>query len=451
MTPCIAVFDIGKTNKKCLLFDQNFAIIRELETRLEETVDDDGHPCDDLAKLTEWMRSTWRSLEEESSLDVVGLNFAAYGASLVHLNEKGDPVTPLYSYLKPFPEDLKEQFHATYGDQQTIAMQTASPPLGMLNSGLQLYWLKHRKPDLFRQIKTTLHFPQYCSYVFTGQLVTEYTGLGCHTALWDFGQHDYHAWVRAEGLTGLFPLISSHRRQYSLPFRNRLIPVGLGLHDSSSAVIPFLKQYADPFLLLSTGTWGITLNPFSQQKLTPEELAQDCLHSLTYEGKPVKASRLFIGNAHEEWARRLADHFHTAPAYFKSVQYQPELVPVAPHQVAARSVRNGERADQTKDASVPLGLALDLAGFQTYEQAYHHLIAQVAAAQAKAVLLAGEGKMERFDKIVVDGGFSRNGLFLKMLQAHFPSLDITVSQTSQGSAQGAALLLDAFVRKAEQV
>lgn len=450
MTPCIAIFDIGKTNKKCILFDLNYAIIREIETKLEETVDDDGHPCDDLGKLSAWLTSTWREIQEDSFLNVVALNFTAYGASLVHLNEEGKPVTPLYSYLKPFPPDLEEQFEAAYGDKNTLSVQTASPPLGMLNSGLQLYWLKYRKPELFRQIKTTLHFPQYCSYLFSGQTVTEYTGLGCHTALWDFRKADYHAWVYAEELVNLFPLVVSHEKHFLMRFRSSFIPVGLGLHDSSSATIPFLKKYTDPFLLLSTGTWGITLNPFSRRELTAEELNQDCLNYFTYEGRPVKASRLFIGNTHEDWARRLSSHFHTAKDYFKSVRFDPGLVPEPAWLSPDRPNPSSKLSDQIS-AQNRLRIDLDLQRHETYEQAYHDLISQIVAAQAQAIVLAGEGETERFQHLVVDGGFSRNELFLKMLQAYFPALQITVSQTSQGTAQGAALLMEGFVRNTQQV
>ena len=146
MIPCIAIFDIGKTHKKILLFDQRYQIIKEEEVSIDETVDDDGDKGEDLEALTNWIRATWRALEADQRYDVLAVNFTAYGASLVHLNEAGEAVTPLYNYLKPFPENLEKQFYNTYGDRLTLSAQTASPPLGMLNAGLQLYWLKYQKP-----------------------------------------------------------------------------------------------------------------------------------------------------------------------------------------------------------------------------------------------------------------------------------------------------------------
>jgi len=40
--PVIAVFDVGKTNKKLFLFDENYKIVFERTARFLETHDEDG-------------------------------------------------------------------------------------------------------------------------------------------------------------------------------------------------------------------------------------------------------------------------------------------------------------------------------------------------------------------------------------------------------------------------
>src|SRR5690606_26120067 len=78
-------------------------------------------------------------------------------------------------------------------------------------------------------------------------------------------------------------------------------------------------------LLISTGTWCISLNPFNKTTLTDDELKQDCLCYMTYEGEPVKASRLFAGHWHEEETKKIAAHFHTDPRFFEQVTFRKEL------------------------------------------------------------------------------------------------------------------------------
>jgi L-fuculokinase len=192
-----AVFDIGRTNKKYILFNEKYDIVHEFSESLPETVDEDGFPTEDCELLTKWVQDHWAELLANPDFDIKAVNVAGYGASLVHLDTANRPLTPLYSYLKPFPEDLLRQFYSTYGDPTRISLQTGSPAMGMLNSGMQLYWLKHTKPEIYSQIATTLHLPQYILYLLTGRKVSDYTSLGCHTALWSFEMWDYHEWVKA--------------------------------------------------------------------------------------------------------------------------------------------------------------------------------------------------------------------------------------------------------------
>ena len=94
---------------------------------------------------------------------IKAINFSTYGASFVHLDKNGKIITPLYNYLKPIPDEIVAEFDQKYGN---ISDVTGSPQSGMLNSGMQLYWLKKSQPEVFKKIKYALHFPQYISYLF---------------------------------------------------------------------------------------------------------------------------------------------------------------------------------------------------------------------------------------------------------------------------------------------
>ena len=181
--PVIAIFDIGKTNKKLFLFDEDYHIRFEKSIQLSETKDEDGFPCEDIHLLTGWVKQSFNEVVSKPDFTIKALNVSAYGASFVHIDESGKPVTPLYNYLKPYPEALKQKFYDQYGGESEFAKTTASPVLGNLNSGMQLYWLKHQKPDIFKSIRYSLHLPEYISYLFTQNPVSGITSIGCHTNL----------------------------------------------------------------------------------------------------------------------------------------------------------------------------------------------------------------------------------------------------------------------------
>jgi sugar (pentulose or hexulose) kinase len=424
--PVIAIFDVGKTNKKLFLFDEHYHIVFEKTLQFEETIDEDGDPCENLAALTEWGRNSIKELIELGQFDIKALNFSAYGASFVHIDEEGKPVTPLYNYLKPFPENLKKQFYNDYGGEIPVSMITASPVLGNLNSGMQLYRLKYQQPEVFKKIHYSLHLPQYLSYLITGQAYSDITSIGCHTGLWNFPQKTYHEWVLREGISDkLAPIYSAAEvvdaRAFWKDFK-----VGIGLHDSSAALIPYLACFSEPFVLISTGTWCITLNPFNDQPLTETELQQDCLCYISYRGDAVKASRLFAGNEHETETKKLAAYFNTATDYFKTVEYDANIIAaLKANDITAAPVKFGER---------------NIADFSDYETAYHQLIMDIMWQQLKStqLVLPEGGKVSR---IFVDGGFSKNAIYMHLLAATFPEMEVYAASVAQATSVGAALAI----------
>ncbi|MBK5278718.1 MAG: carbohydrate kinase, partial [Bacteroidia bacterium] len=150
--PVIAIFDIGKTNKKVFLFDETYSLRFEKSDQLPEIKDEDGFPCEDVESLTHWVENTFSELLKLADFEIRAVNFSAHGASFVNVDENGNPVTPLYNYLKPYPEDLQKTFYASFGGDR-FPIITASPVLGHLNSGMQLYWLKKQKSEVFKKIK----------------------------------------------------------------------------------------------------------------------------------------------------------------------------------------------------------------------------------------------------------------------------------------------------------
>ena len=89
----------------------------------------------------------------------------------------------------------------------------------------------------------------------------------------------------------------------------RKIMVGIGIHDSSASLAPYFSGSNGKFLLLSTGTWCINMNPFNTERLTAEQLDRDCLCYLSITRQPVKSSRFWLGHLHETAAEKISLHF----------------------------------------------------------------------------------------------------------------------------------------------
>jgi sugar (pentulose or hexulose) kinase len=420
------IFDIGKTNKKALVFDENYQVIEEKQTTFDEIGDVDGDPTDDVLKISAWMLEILRGYEK---LNITHINFATYGATIAHLDEKGALIAQPFNYLKKIDPSVKNAFFSDFGfrisgnndlkseirnPKSEFCTATASPDLDfLLNSGFQLYWLKKTRPDFFNKIKTTLHLPQYFCYALTGQLASEYTSIGCHTMLWDFNKKTYHNWVEKEGIKSLLPDVL----QISTTFQGfktlGRFKIGIGIHDSSAALLPYLMREKTSFLLLSTGTWSICLNPFNNEPLTADEFAQDCLFYMRPDGAPVKASRLFLGKIHDEAVEKLTAEFHQKPEAIRDIRFNNEIY---------EQIRNPK--SETRNLT----------------EGYHALMFNLIKTQVEKIKLAA-GKTD-FEKILVDGGFAKNDVYLNMLKKALPNVQIEPSDMPQGTALGAAMALN---------
>ena len=430
--PVIVVFDVGKTNKKLFLFDENYQIVYEKSARFIETADEDGFPCENLESLR---LSVFDSLSEVFRLkefNIKAVNFSSYGASFVLVGDDGKPVAPLYNYLKPYPEELSHKFYEKYGGEETFSIQTASPVLGSLNSGLQLYRIKKEKPEVFNHVKFALHLPQYLSFLLTGNYYSDLTSIGCHTGMWDFEKNRYHEWIQREGVAlKLPPIVPAHKISAPL-FPGTNYKVGAGLHDSSASLIPYLVNFNEPFVLISTGTWCISLNPFNHLALTIQELKNDCLSFLQYQGQPVKASRLFSGNEYELQVKRIATHFNIDAIKYRDTTYNPEVI----KKLQKNHTQFFYEERFKKESAF---CTRDLATFKNDTEAYHQLMLDLINLQVASTQLVLKGTAVK--RIFVDGGFSKNSVFMHLLAAAFKGLEVFAASMAQASAVGAALTI----------
>ena len=159
---------------------------------------------------------------------------------------------------------------------------------------------------------------------------------------------------------------------------------------------------------------------FRSIPLTANELQQDCLAYMQYTGKPVKASRLFAGNEHEQETKRLAEHFQKPNDYYKTVKYRFESIEKQSTNYISFAKRN-------------------LNDFKNYEEAYHQLISDIIAQQKISTDLVIHNAPVK--QLFVDGGFGKNEIYMNLLAKAFPKMEVYAASVAQATALGAALAI----------
>lgn len=427
----ILIFDIGKTNKKYYLFDSRLEILEEEQVCFPELVDDEGDPTEAIEEIEQWISETIEKMLMRQEYELTAINFSTYGASLVHINSEGKRIGPVYNYTKAFPYRLFELFSTTYDRDGSRMLNSGSPGIGMINSGFQLYWLKYHKPEFYGRIRYALHFPQYLSFFLTGIPVSDYTSIGCHTALWNYSEQSYDQWVRTEKIDLKLAFLATSDHSVNLTRNGRTLKIGTGIHDSSAALLPYLSVLSEPFILISTGTWSVSLNPFSQEKLNAQDIVNGCLYYMRTDGKPVIAQKLFLGYEYDRQTEYLAEIFNTSVRKIKKIKYSPKKDKKIARD-KSRYFQFEHLGDEHRVMTVkPLECGL--------KKAYHILMKELVDIQIS--VLESILKNTRIKQIIIDGGFINNDVFLKMIAARIPGLPVFASKAPAGSALGAAIAL----------
>ena len=428
---CCLVFDIGKTNQKYFLFDADFKILAREKISIPKIEDEQGHIAENIQEIVSWMKKSFQTLLASEIFEIHMVSFSGFGATLIHLDYNGQVVAPVYDYLKPVDNDTFIPFYRDYGPESVFATQTGSKNLNLLNSGKQLYWLKYKHPAIFEKIRHSLHLPQYLSYVFTGKMFSEYTSIGCHTDLWDYDKKDYHTWVKSEGFDRFFPPIVETQTTVIKNIQGQNISFGIGIHDSSSALLTYLLKEKEPFILLSTGTWCINFNPFSKDSLFDEkQINAGATAYMKIDGSPVKSSRLFLGEEHRLKVEKLIEHFNKPKFYHRGLELEKQVI----EEVLKKSKKHFHWK-YLDNSNAPTDDNID---FPNFEIGYYQLMRELTDLLKVEIDVICETLPKR---IYVDGGFSDNKIFLALLKEQFTHQKIIAEPASFACALGAAQLI----------
>lgn len=81
--------------------------------------------------------------------------------------------------------------------------------------------------------------------------------------------------------------------------------------------------------------------------------------------------------------------------------------------------------------------ARELSGFASDEEAYHQLVLDIVTQQHASTQLVLKGT--KVKRIFVDGGFSKNAIYMNLLASFFPDIEVFAASMAQATSIGAAL------------
>ncbi|MBT4527143.1 MAG: carbohydrate kinase, partial [Deltaproteobacteria bacterium] len=293
----IAVIDIGKTNKKVLIFDQDLNFIDSSFKNFDEFTEE-GVIYEDLKNMTSWIKLQIKIFAEK--YQIKALSVTTHGATAFAIDKTGQLAIPPVAYTTDAGDDFREEFYQVLGSQKELKKESGTAEIGSLvNIGKLIYFWQKKWPEKWKNVWKILNMPQYFGYLFTGKIGADPTYVGCHTYLYNPKKQEYSSVVKKLDILNLLPEKISKSWEVlgiiSPEFQNEtMLPedciVTMGIHDSNASLLPYLVKEFDNFVLNSTGTWCVAMHPTNTTDFSEEELEALVFYNLNIYQEPVKTS-----------------------------------------------------------------------------------------------------------------------------------------------------------------
>ncbi len=180
MTGCVAVFDLGKTNRKLVVFDRAGKVLTETYEPNAPLAPDSTWPYLRLDTEGAWafLMRALKGVAGDFPIEVISVT--THGASCALATDEGLALPPMdYEFDGFAPVDaeydaLRPPFEETLSGKM---------PRG-LNAGRMAFYSQRMFPEAFAKATTFFTYPQYWTWRLSGVKAMEVTSIGAHTDLW---------------------------------------------------------------------------------------------------------------------------------------------------------------------------------------------------------------------------------------------------------------------------
>jgi sugar (pentulose or hexulose) kinase len=424
----IAVLDIGKTNLKLLVASDDGW---PLETQSIPNVAATSGPylAYDLAGLEEWFLDALAEVSRRHAIGAVISTAHGCGAVLV---DEDKPVLPMMDYDAVPPPAIDEAYARIAPPRSEVFCGIGA---GAMRLAKQLLWQESAFPAEFARANAYLTTAQFFAMRLGGRAASEISQLAAQGHIWDLRNHQPSSVMRERGWARLLPqnalagaslgtVSEAVAKRTGLP---RSTEVLCGVHDSNANLFRYKAAGMADASILSTGTWMIGFH--RDLELDSLEANSAMVLNIDVDGANVPSTLTMTGREYDLIRKdEVADDAGVLDAL-------PTLVErgtlARPSFVGDEGLFPGSACRGRIVGPLPKTPA-----------EWQGLAVLYAAFSANRCLdVLGSSK-----RIVIDGGFAGNLPFARALAALRPSQDVSVSQSRDGTALGAALLWRRFSR-----
>jgi len=450
----IAVLDIGKTNKKLLLYNQDLQIVYKHSTKIEE-IEVDGLCQDDLSAIDDWIVRELSEINKKYPIRVISIS--AHGATCVCLDSTGKLAVPELCYTIDPGQTFHDDFYKNFGTREELQLTTGTPDFNLLlNMAKAINFARINFKRGFKKIRHILNLNEYFGFQLTGNAGAEPTYIGSHTYLWDFRNGYWSNVAEKLGVKSFLPAeinnpwdvlgtISSEMAK-STGLKSDTI-VTQGIHDSNAALLPYLISMDEDFLLNSTGTWCVVMHEQQKVHFNEEEIGKLVFFNISTFSNPVKTS-IFMGGVEYDQYNEILCKLHGETSL---PPVDVELLNMAVNErtcfIMPGITRGTGQFPDSEPRIIENGISIPFEKLKSGEIIPEFMKDREKAYAILNLSLAIQSKvsLDRSDmkdglSLFIEGGFSKNSVYNALLTTFYPNSEVALTNLDEASAFGAALI-----------
>ncbi|MDR2403552.1 MAG: carbohydrate kinase [Spirochaetaceae bacterium] len=466
MEYAIGVIDIGMTNKKVAIYDdalrQVDARYRNFPPRIVRSEGGTEVETHDLEAMEAWFAGELADFAKTYPIRAIAVT--THGATFVCIGEDGKPAVPCVYYTHEPGEAFDERFYRQFGDSRDLQARTGTPRFkALINTGKGICFAREQFPKAFANTVRLLLYPQYWGYRLTGKTGAEGTYMGCHSYLWDQVEHTLSSVAKDLGVAPLMPgklgnswdVLGTVTPEFAEKTGlARDVIVTMGIHDSNSSLLPhFARKGESGFVLNSTGTWCVLMNPVKKYGFAPDELGKVVFFNISAFGFPVKTAIFLGGQEFESWSGALMgihgrkDLPPYDPGLYRSILEERNafLLP----ELTAGSGQFPDSKPRVSEGGIAYSYGDITAGnsippsFKNYQRGFAllriSLVMQTLTALERTGLDSGDAATRSPAEVFTEGGFRKNDAYNALLSTALPHNRVFLTDIAEASALGAAM------------
>jgi len=446
----IAVIDIGMTNKKVAVYDGD---LRPLDAKYRSFAPKmvNGLETHDLEAMEEWFIEGLKDFAARYPIKAIAVS--AHGATFVCVGKDGKPALPCVYYTHEPGEDFHRRFYEQFGDARELQARTGTPAFkAMINPAKGLFFAREQFGAAFKNVTAVLPYPQYWGFRFTGRKGAESTYMGNHTYLWDQIDNCFSSVARKLEIASLMPdklrkswdtlgtVSAEFAAQTGLPAQTI---VTMGIHDSNASLLPHFARKGDRgFILNSTGTWCVIMNPAEKYGFAPDELGKVVFFNISAFGTPIKTAIFLGGQEFETWSGFFMKlHGRTdIPGWdeglYRRILKEKKLF-LLPELTPGSGQFPGSRARIVEDGK---NYFFNAADSHNCPAGYEELFAILRIALVMQTITALErAGVEKGYEVYTEGGFRKDEAYNRLLASALADNRVYVTNITEATALGAAM------------